>query len=805
MTDSGRTWPWILLGLSIAYLVIEFAFNATLLQTASSLDIDPDSLYRTELFGRSVSGAGFTLLLLGILVRWEFSLNTPLRRSFTIFLILTCLAPFALDFSAGYVIMAAIAAVGGAILLLSTRATPKRGWAILGLILFAWTAMFAGQKILIEHFLINPSSWEERQTAQYMQLLKAGLARNLVHIEEAPLDPERLDAPEERTFIALVGALVIHTPEFLQIIKDQEEELIRRVAAAVKQDELPIRYATYKIEGERFQDLWSQYRNKSREYILQKDRADITAREEFAKLLNRLSVGWGDYQKGVERFSRSMKPRAEKLSPELTDYFKRRGECRVQSCVDRLDRDYSQKIKRFLGKDVPWTFWCDERSASVNEAIDDGLNRIISAPFAAIGRVLGQSGLGYQAPERYRCNTNVSQVQVRLMVLHESDFQRQSNGYPLGIMSESEFIAHQNTAANVRKEMARRGINLPATWGTSDVPTFVTVTAKHIRAEADNTWKNGIRELIGGDIPPGLGYSSLVNHPRIQSHIAQAMGDSYIKGMSFEYSEREFKRHVIDHHTDRLISTYISKIRHQAREFANGGAREEEGKQYLRAVLIPPISLALSLFFVLLTSAKSIVMLIEKTGVLLHIRLTPIRRHALIAGGWVIVISMLIFIPMQLPNKFADARAFNYFADNARANSPLMTAMMEWTIRMQPIVYPVGEPIATSIEKALDNAKHLLSINQTTTHPQIPRLLVKAESALAADRLMTPESDAAFTYYSAVLLLDSSNRKARSGLKKIIRRYQVLARNAEDNNNARLAATYHERAKVVGASLQKTK
>ena len=59
--SSTTRWQWLLIGGSLLYLLIEFVFNATLLSTASALQIDHDELHRVELFGRSVSGIGFAL------------------------------------------------------------------------------------------------------------------------------------------------------------------------------------------------------------------------------------------------------------------------------------------------------------------------------------------------------------------------------------------------------------------------------------------------------------------------------------------------------------------------------------------------------------------------------------------------------------------------------------------------------------------------------------------------------------------------------------------------------------------------
>ena len=62
-------WALVLFFLNAFYLLAELVFNAKLLNTASTLNIDTDALYSVELFGRSVSGVGFALFAVGIM-RW---------------------------------------------------------------------------------------------------------------------------------------------------------------------------------------------------------------------------------------------------------------------------------------------------------------------------------------------------------------------------------------------------------------------------------------------------------------------------------------------------------------------------------------------------------------------------------------------------------------------------------------------------------------------------------------------------------------------------------------------------------------
>ena len=65
---------------------------------------------------------------------------------------------------------------------------------------------------------------------------------------------------------------------------------------------------------------------------------------------------------------------------------------------------------------------------------------------------------------------------------------------------------------------------------------------------------------------------------------------------------------------------------------------------------------------------------------------------------------------------------------------------------------------------------------------EIRRLLGLAERRLAADRLTSPPGDNAAGHYRAVLRLDPDNQTARDGLERVVTRYDVLIRDALEDD-----------------------
>lgn len=82
-------------------------------------------------------------------------------------------------------------------------------------------------------------------------------------------------------------------------------------------------------------------------------------------------------------------------------------------------------------------------------------------------------------------------------------------------------------------------------------------------------------------------------------------------------------------------------------------------------------------------------------------------------------------------------------------------------------------------------------------HEGIAVLLHMAEAALAEDRLMTPEGDSAYGWYSEVLEVAPDHPRARRGLERIVERYIELARRALDRQRWATARTMLDRAALV--------
>lgn len=745
-------WSLALLSLSILYLVVEFAFNATLLNVAGGLEIDETELLHTEYFGRSVSGAGFALLVMSF--AWQ-----RIRKP-----------------------------VG-----------------LLAVVVLAWATMFFGQKWVIEQLYIDHSTWEQRLTAQYMHLFKVALGRNLIEVEGLPYNYQQTERPEEKAFMALVGGLVMDAPEFLESIRSEKDALIQRVVASTANESLDARYADYRRQGDRFEQQYAEYAEGSKAYDRNTRGAQMRANEAWVDLFTRLDGKWDAYQQAKIDFQKQADRQARNSSADMAKFYDGFTQCRSQSCDQRyLDR-YNPKMQQQFGQEVHWAYWCEPVYLSAwQKSTSRRGNTLNIDPFKYLRSLASDHDT--RKPDHFECGRAhlPEEMTPRILALKQDDFEKRT-GYPSSVGTKAAFLDHPATARKVRAELVAKGLPLANNWALDNHAGFKRAYVTHISQEAEATWQHKMIALVGASVPPKLSYKSFTQHAAMQAKIAREMGDNYVPNFHFEMSEADFKRRVLDPKVVKKVRAYIRALEDDAEAFANGGAREADGKRYMRAVVIPPISLFLSLFFALLTLGKNGVTLLNLG--LLHApglkALPEIAKRRVRTAAWATVAACLLVPPFLLENKYSESEAFQYFETQAFEETSIgKTLFANYVIRLQPVIYPVGQAVVDAARSLRLPEALAFSVKAAqSADPRLAEWQAKADYALTQDWLMTPEEKSAFTYYRKILGLDPTHAAARAGLTQIVTLYEGYATRAEARADIGKASLYRMRANTVKAIL----
>jgi len=219
------------------------------------------------------------------------------------------------------------------------------------------------------------------------------------------------------------------------------------------------------------------------------------------------------------------------------------------------------------------------------------------------------------------------------------------------------------------------------------------VVKKKVRAEAKAAWK---REISKQDLTlaPYLTWSKFQVQPEIQARIKAQMGaDNYVKPMLASWNNKQFYDKVVKVNIAKEREHWLSYLEAARSQFDDGGPMAEQGKSALRSIIIPPISMSLSLLLILLTVVKlpfKFWSLIDYNAT--HEAGSKFELHigSVLSAG--VMIAVFVVPLMFGSSKFtSNESTASYFLNKFDETvSPVGSVVLKWVIYTQPIVQPIG-------------------------------------------------------------------------------------------------------------------
>lgn len=196
------------------------------------------------------------------------------------------------------------------------------------------------------------------------------------------------------------------------------------------------------------------------------------------------------------------------------------------------------------------------------------------------------------------------------------------------------------------------------------------------------------------DAPPrGLSYADFVQHSAVAPQLEELIrGAGLPESTSIEDILKAPVR--VDH---------FRNVRMQAREegdrlveralvgdaaYAPGGTHDAEGRDAARFTVIPPIALGFSMAGAFMN-----------LGFLAISAFLALRARAgwKTAGGMALVAVGLLLAPYVRPNTLVETPAYREMVSALRVQAnPVLVTVIDWTVRLEPTAYAIGEPILAS-------------------------------------------------------------------------------------------------------------
>jgi len=675
-------WGITIFGLSVLYLVPESIFNSQLVATAGSDIENEQRLKAVEFFGRAISGFGVTLLFADAFMR----LKIRGRRIW------------------------------------QSRADTLIVFVIIGVLI--WPTVYFGQKWLIETYLVDASSPQQRQQAFFSQLLKAGFTRNVVKIDGIPDDPKRIHSSAEMTFLTLFSGLVYADPNLDDVLRPQYKEIVTRYIRTSMSDDFDVHYANYKTLGNEIDARYSEYSDSSKQYYESINNYREISDKRWAGVQVKVEQMWKKYNDGRSAYIQ----RAEKLgiqtSHDFPKYLKRRARCRNTRCKEKLDERYIESIEKMgIGSVMPNEWLIDDNRSYIerNTSCRGKKCTLSINPFDLFSGLFGD--------ERPRKKISEDPKHYEKIILNRlwPEFSEKS-GYEHDLESLAEFRAHKKTSDEIRKIIDKQGVKLSESWRGHQKSEFYKAVRKKVGIEADRNWQKSPWKS-GFNLKPGLSRKRFEKSDKIQMHIKNRMGDDfYVRPTLTSWNDVTFVDKVIEPNVQTKTQEVIELIQASVVEFADGGSMAERGRDAIRSTLVPPISMILSLILVIITIIKLPVMMFslcnqrrrpcasnethddktEEASVQIKDRIKRMPLNVGIGVYSASIVLLILLIPILYPNNVytQSGSPVNYFIEQIEhGTNAVFGGATKWALQAQPIIFPIGEQMENglSIMILMDN------------------------------------------------------------------------------------------------------
>lgn len=684
----GTAWKLAMLVISVAYVAAEIIFNSMLVSVAGGTNLTPETLHNVELFGRTMAGVGLT-----VVVGDALTSDARVQRISRKLLVFVLVA------------------------------------------LLCWPTMFFGQKMLIDAALVEPSSPTERQRAYFSQLLRSALANESVRIEGLEFERDPTEDPEAQTFLTLFGGLVYADAALVDRLDERRAEILGKFIRNKANEKFDEYYERYKRLKAEIDENYKRYRQGTRK--VENERAAIPERQAEARqtVEDKVHAGWQKYQKLTRAHNARRRARAEQVAEIAYDYFEDVNDehCDDRDCVRRARNDYDENMEDLELGDIPPKHWLIREDVSTAENIGKTLLGAALTSGVSVAAQLvnaAQGGDGGWKDEKLTYTNSAQHYAERLREPMADEFVDESGGYEPGIKTLGAFRRHAETAKRAREKIAsEHGIELPIDWRVTDHATLNQAVRDHVEGRISARWQAKAVEEYGLDIAPGQSYDAFQRHPDIQRRIKERMGSYYVEPTLATWGRSEFYQQLMEPAIEREVQAQLDRLEASKALFADGEVHADKGKKALRAVLVPPIAMILSLFFVMITLFKlpaKLVLLLRGKG---EQRAStpdsgsavdassaqapgeptagPAKRASLwrkfgVKIGLVLLVLLIVFGGPMFAGRGTltqDSEGpVDYLLEQIERNAqPGIAYAMRWALQAQPLMLPIGQSLERHI------------------------------------------------------------------------------------------------------------
>jgi hypothetical protein len=529
---------------------------------------------------------------------------------------------------------------------------------------FGFSLMFFGQKILVG-YLVDNSSTQNRVDAQYISLLKKGILTNSIQLDDLKIAKEELNSPATKAMTSIMGAMIFNSSTFVSHLKGSIDLIIDETATNDAQQSLIDTYKTYQDYQQHTLDAWQRYAQGSQNYYLALQLAENTADEKTVLIYLEATNEWNKAQNKLD--NKAIIRKSLEIKRAVSDYFEAKRladkycskyKLTEQKCHIKIEQVYRDTVVKESGRYVPPDYWCYK--AVENMVVKNIRGKKISV-----------------ATTEQDCQTMTRDwFEQKMLQLMPG--------------SSGSLLDSRKAASKVRAELIKQEIVLPASWTMRDRDQLKEQIFQHAERKVNESYKVEIVNAVGEFLAPDLSQVEFLNHPLIQEPLQSETGWDKDQPMSLSMSPDAFLEQVIKPKFVAEYQNIKSSLLQDGIYFGDGMSKEQQGKNYYRGIIVPPLAMSFSLFFGLLNLFAFVTTI---GGFLTKRKYLP---QVLAASSLGVV---FVAYPLGFPSKTVESDSFKYFQAQLNQDYPKpLSGFAAWVVDTQPIVYPIGHLASTLLQ-----------------------------------------------------------------------------------------------------------
>lgn len=312
---KGSFYTLFFILLNLIYLVIELSFNARILDVSAEMSPDMD-FSQLEIYGRTISASGATILAWRLLVPYQATLNL-FRLVIKFFIIALIVFPL----------------------------------------------VFIGQKKLVDD-LVDLSSSETRRSAEILSLLKYGIANGFVEIEELAMDELTLLTAEGKMFITLSGLLAFNSSHLREILEQKLDKIAGYAITTQQTRDTERLYKNYLYAREQVLAQFKHYLLLVDELERKQSMANEQAIELYEKAMNKALLQWLQFQQLLsanQGLGNVSSRQVEALQALFFNSQQQLNRCASTECEPQALDQLEFRLSQVLGFYSPVSDWCPQQ------------------------------------------------------------------------------------------------------------------------------------------------------------------------------------------------------------------------------------------------------------------------------------------------------------------------------------------------------------------------------------------------------------------------------------------------------------